>query len=108
MKPYHIIMINEKQAKLYCGEDLSAIENCAAASLVFMAHAEHRRLHYKSNPLSEALKGRRLPEERRRKPSELKLGEKHPNFGKRLSDETKRKISEARKEYWRKQKESQS
>lgn len=99
-------MINEKQAKRYCGEDLSAIENYAeavadqtqtwdlhhkleimpwgtytiknlkdhglyykqpAASLVFMTHAEHRRLHYKSHPLSEALKGKRLSEEHRRK-----------------------------------------
>ena len=40
--------------------------------------------------------GRRLSEETRQKMSEARKGEKHPNFGKHLSEETRQKISQSR------------
>ena len=41
--------------------------------------------------------GKILSEETRRKMSKAKKGEKHPLYGKQLSEETKRKMSEAKK-----------
>lgn len=45
----------------------------------------------------EALKGKKHTEQRRRNESLAKTGEKHPCYGKHLSEETKRKISESNK-----------
>ena len=47
--------------------------------------------------LSEANKGKKRSEETRRKLSEAHRGEKNPNFGKRFSEEHRRKLSEARR-----------
>lgn len=47
--------------------------------------------------MSKALKGRTLSEETRRRMSEARKGENHPNYGKSLPEETKRKQSEAKK-----------
>lgn len=46
--------------------------------------------------------GKRHSEESRRKMSEALKGENHPNYGKHLSKETRRKISEANKAYYEK------
>jgi len=46
---------------------------------------------------AHAMRGRRLSAERRRKLSESKKGEKNPNWGKSLSEEAKRRLSEANK-----------
>ena len=99
-------MINEKQARKYCYEDLSLIENYAEAvadqartwdlhhkneiimncglkqlvakgayydrparELVFLTHAEHLRLH--------------------------NIGNRNPWFGRHLTDDIRRKLSEA-------------
>lgn len=45
-------------------------------------------------------KKRKLSKEHRRKISESLRGEKSPLYGKHLSEETKRKISEAAKKRW--------
>ena len=42
-------------------------------------------------------KGKQLSEEHKKKLSEARKGEKNPNYGKHLSEETKRKICEANK-----------
>lgn len=135
-------MINEIQAKKYCRDDLSKIENYEKAiadktqtwdlhhrleltldgefaltpdqlkmhdmyynrpyyELIFLTPAEHTRLHKK---------GKHLTEETRRKMSESQKGKKRKPFteetrrklseshkGKTLSDETRIKISEAKK-----------
>ena len=44
-------------------------------------------------------KGKRMSDESRRKLSVALSGENHPNYGKHLSEETRRKISEARKRH---------
>lgn len=116
-------MISEKKAKRYCSEDISLIENYAeavadqtqtwdihhkaeilpcgrytvknlkdhglyykqpAARLVFLTHAEHMRMH-SSNKSEE---------------HRWKLSEAHK--GRQFSEETRRKMSEARKKYWQK------
>ena len=109
-------MINERQARKFCKEDLSKIKNydlaiadttqtwhchhmtetwwgCSkkdlienecyynrkACELIFLTKAEHTRLHNKS-----------------------RTGKKSPFYGKNHSDDTRRKMSEARKIYWAK------
>jgi len=47
--------------------------------------------------ISMALKGKKHSEERKRNESLSHRGEKHPNYGKHLSEEHKRKISESNK-----------
>ena len=54
--------------------------------LIFLTHAEHRRLHMQN-----------MSEDTRRKMSEAKKGQLPWNIGKHPTDETKRKISEANK-----------
>lgn len=144
-------MINEKAVKIYCRDDISKIENYEKAiadttqtwdlhhrleltldgefalsreqlkmhdmyykrpyyELIFLTHAEHRRLHGMNmsddtrKKMSEANKGENHPlfgkhrtDETRKKMSEAMKGEKNPNFGRTLSEETRRKISEATK-----------
>ena len=92
-------MINEKQAKKYCRDDISKIENydkaIADTTQTWVCHQK-----------SEAKKGRTLSESHRRKISEALKGENHPMYGKHHSDETRRKMAEAKKgkkhtEEWR-------
>ena len=67
-----------------------------ACELIFLTHAEHRRLHNKGRAvteetrrkMSESHKGRTISDETRRKMSDAK---------KTISDETRRKMSEANK-----------
>ena len=47
--------------------------------------------------ISNALTGRKLSDEHKRKISEANKGENNPNWGRKLSDERKRKLSEANK-----------
>lgn len=116
-------MINECQARKYCKEDLSKIKNydlaiadttqtwdchhmtetwwnCTAkdliknecyyhrkvCELIFLTHAEHMLLHMKGKPSPR--KGVTLSDETRHKISEAKKGKHH-------AEETKKKISEA-------------
>lgn len=154
-------MINEKALKIYCRDDLSKIENYDKAiadktnrwdlhhrleltldgefalsaaqlkmhdmyynrpyyELIFLTHAEHRRLHSMSisdetrkkiseahkgkvhseetrRKMSEAMKGKHHTEETRRKLSEAQKGRPSPIKGATLSEETRKKMSEAAK-----------
>jgi group I intron endonuclease len=58
-----------------------------------------KKFGIKSRSISEANKGRRLSEKTKRKMSEVKRGEKNHNYGKHYShsEETKKKMSEAKK-----------
>lgn len=121
-------MINEKVLKSFCGEDIALIENydqaVADATQTWCCH--HRRetdegysrkqlvemgLYYK-RPANELIlltksqhqilhrKGKRHTEETRRKISEAHKGKKRNVWwlkGKPLSEETKRKISSVKK-----------
>ena len=121
-------MINVRQANRFCKEDISKIENydkaiadttqtwhchhltetwwnCSAkdlienecyyhrkaCELIFLTKAEHSRLHTKgkNNPLF----GKHHSEETRRKMSKAKKGKKRKPF----TEDTRRKISEAKK-----------
>lgn len=127
-------MINFKQARKFCKEDISLIENYEQASkdlletwdihhrmenegysskelkdrgmyygrpaceLVFLTKSEHISLHCKmrtgeKNPNY----GKHLSEESRRKISEAQKGENNHMYGKHHSEKTKEKLSEANK-----------
>ena len=133
-------MINEKQVKKFCKEDITKIKNydlaiadktqtwdchhmtetwwhCSkkelienecyygrkACELIFLTHAEHRRLHNMNiseetrRKLSESHKGKKLSEETRRKLSKAFKGKPSPNKGKTFSEEWRRNLSEAHK-----------
>ena len=45
-------------------------------------------------------KERKLSEETKEKMRQAKLGPKNPRYGKKMNDETKKKISESMKKYW--------
>ena len=70
-----------------------------ASELVFLRHDEHARLHTSlRNRGKKYLLGKKFSEEHKRKLSESKIGKKRPPF----TDETRRKMSEARKLYFEK------
>lgn len=126
-------MINEKQVRKYCYEPekienysnavadknetwdchhrLETIMNCGrkelktqgcyydrpAHELIFLSHGEHRRLHNRGNNYSL---GKKRSEETKKKMSEAKMGLK-------FSEEHKRKLSEARKLDWERRRRKQ-
>lgn len=63
--------------------------------LIFLTKSEHTRLHHIGQ---KTMLGKKRSEETRRKMSEAKKGKKRPHF----SEDWKRKISLARKSYWEK------
>ena len=81
--------------------------NRKACELIFLTHAEHRRLHQKGKmyseetcrKISEALKGKKKSEEHCKKNSEAHKGKSPWNKGKHniYSDETIKKMSEIHK-----------
>ena len=140
-------MISEIQARIYCSEDISLIQNYAEAvadtsqmwechhrleiqgcfynspallekcgmykkvpawQLIFLTHAEHRRLHLQGNTnmlgkhhtdeakakMAAAMKGRKLSAEHKAK---IAAANKGKLKGKYLSDQAKAKLSEALK-----------
>lgn len=132
-------MINVSRANKFCCEDITLIENYDEAinsqepwdihhkiglyfdkqwlidngfyydqrseMLVFLPHGEHSSLHNTGHKISDgqkralhiAHKGKKLSDETKQKMSEARIGEKNHMFGKQHSEETKRKISKARK-----------
>ena len=68
--------------------------NNSLSNLVYLTRSEHIKIHNKGN---KNMFGKHHTEETKRKISEAKKGEKHPLYGKILSEETKRKISESLK-----------
>ena len=69
--------------------------NRPASELIFLKASAHTILHHKGK--QGYWKGKQLSEETRKKLSAAKKDENHPNYGKHLSEETKRKICEANK-----------
>ena len=134
-------MINEYSARQYCRDDISKIENYNKAvndltqtwnlhhrleltldgefalsteqlkmhdmyynrpyyELIFLTRTEHAKLHMKGK--NHPLYGKHHSEETKRKMSEAKKCENNPLYSKHLSEETKKKISEVRKgRHWR-------
>ena len=119
-------MINEKQARKYCRDNLSKIENYeqAIADKTQTWHLHHRleltldgepalthkqlKMHdmYYNRPYYELIfltpsehrkLHKNMSEETCRKISESIKGEKHPIYGKHISEEHRRKISESLK-----------
>ena len=82
--------------------DISAAElialdmyyNRPSSELIFLTKSEHSSLHKKGN---KNMLGKKHSEETKKKMREAKKGENHPNYGKHLSEETKKKLSEAHK-----------
>lgn len=76
-------------------------KNNHPSNLQCMTRYEHVLLHAKAEEtrfkISNSKKGIVFSEEHKRKLSEAKKGEKHPNYGKHLPEETRRKIGEAQK-----------
>ena len=122
-------MINLKNVKKFCKDDISLIENYdkAIADKSLVWHCHHRRETifsrkdlieiggYYNRPACELIfltptdhhrlhnLGKSLSVETRKKFSEAKKGENHPMFGKHHSEETRKKMSEANKgenNYW--------
>ena len=74
--------------------------NRPASELIWLRHDEHIAMHSSGNSHAKgnkSNKGKHLSEETRRKLSEAKRGENHPFFGKHHSEESRLKISESRK-----------
>ena len=123
-------MISEKRAKSYCKDDISLIENydkaiadttqlwqChhrretifsrkdlieigeyynrPACELIFLTPANHRRLHNLGKP--SGMNGKHHSEDTRKKISQAKKGDKNPMFGKHHSAEARKKMSEVHK-----------
>ena len=116
-------MISKRSAKAYCRDDISLIENYdkAIADKTRVWDCHHRREtiysvkelieigEYYNRPACELIfltqtdhrrlhhLGKHLSEETRKKMSEALKGEKCYIFGKRLSEETRKKMSESKK-----------
>lgn len=125
-------MISENRVKQYCYEDIRRIENyekavfdtkniwdchhrletimnCGARELIaqgcyynrpareliFLPHEEHTSIHKKG--MKGYWLGKKLSDKSKKKMSESHKGEKNSNFGKPKSEETRRKLSEALK-----------
>ena len=71
--------------------------------LIFLEHGEHHRLHNMNistetrKKKADAMKGKHMSAETRKRMSEAKKGEKNPMFGKPKSAETRQRMSEALK-----------
>lgn len=95
--------------------------NRPADELIFLTKSEHLKLHnntiearqkssengkgkHNNNKDHNPFYGKKHTEETRKKISEACGGENHPNYGKRLSEETRKKMSDAMKAYYAKKK----
>ena len=116
-------MVNEYQTKRFCKDDISLIENYDKAidDTTQVWHCHHRREtifsrkdlieigEYYNRPACELIfltpnehhrlhnLGKKVSAETRQKLSEANKGENHPMFGKHPSEETCKKMSESKK-----------
>lgn len=118
-------MINERQARKLCKEDISKIKNydlaiadktqtwhchhmtetwwnCSAKDLIENECYYHRKaceliFLTRAEHVRLHMKGKTVTDETRKKMSEAQKGEKHPLFGTHTSEVTRKKISEALK-----------
>lgn len=121
-------MICIEQAQKYCSDAISMIENYDKAKAdttqtwechhrlgLTHSHNELERLGlYENRPADElifltpsehkSLHGMNKSDETRRKLSEARKGEGNPMYGKTQSDETRRKMSESHKARWARRK----
>ena len=67
--------------------------------------SESLKEYYKSNP--HPFEGKKHSKESKKKMSESRKGENNPNYGKTITDEVRRKQSEARKLWWERKKQQQ-
>ena len=111
---HHILEIydeNGKERSLQKGRDELISENRyynrPASELIFLTKSEHRSLHMKHMGIygynhkkvtgQGTMKGKHLTDEQKKKLSEAHKGKAPWNKGKHLSEEAKRKMSEAKK-----------
>lgn len=71
--------------------------NRSADELIFLTKNEHRKLHQNTIEFKEKFIGREFSDETRKKMSEAKKGHIPWNKGEKLSDETRKKMSVAKK-----------
>ena len=71
------------------------IMNNSLENLVYLTKSEHSKLHNKGE--NHPMYGKHLSEETKKKLSESQKGENSPMYGKHLSEETKKKLSESHK-----------
>ena len=81
--------------------DAGRYYDCPANELIFLTHAEHRRLHNSAmtgetrKKISESMKGKHHSDETKLKMSEVKKGENNPFYGKHHSEEARKKMAES-------------
>lgn len=82
-------------------KELKALDmyfNRPASELIFLTMAEHNSLHHKGKPgVWKGKKRKPFSEEWKAKISDATKGESNPMFGKKHSEESKRKMSEVKK-----------
>lgn len=82
-------------------KDFNPHNNDPSNNLMWMTRSEHNELHRNSDMtrkrISDGKVGIVFSKEHKRKLSEAKKGEKHPNYGKHLSEETRNRIGKSNK-----------